>query len=69
MVDNFMDISHFPWVHTGTFGAGQSPLVPHLELDALDDDWFGYAYEVDANNPEASRRPPPAPTRRWCTAG
>jgi len=52
MVDNFCDISHFPWVHTGTFGAGQSPLVPRIELDELDDGWYGYAYEVDADNPD-----------------
>lgn len=51
MVDNFMDISHFPWVHTGTFGAGQNPVVPKLDLGPLDDGWFGYSYEVDANNP------------------
>lgn len=52
MVDNFCDISHFPWVHVGTFGAGQTPLVPRIELDELDDGWYGYAYEVDANNPD-----------------
>jgi phenylpropionate dioxygenase-like ring-hydroxylating dioxygenase large terminal subunit len=52
MVDNFCDISHFPWVHTGTFGAGQSPLVPRIELGELDNGWFGYSYEVDANNPD-----------------
>jgi phenylpropionate dioxygenase-like ring-hydroxylating dioxygenase large terminal subunit len=52
MVDNFLDISHFPWVHRGTFGAGQDPRVPKIELEQLDDDFFGYAYEVDANNPD-----------------
>lgn len=52
MVDNFMDFSHFPWVHTGTFGKGQDPVVPKLELVGLDDDFFGYVYEVMANNPE-----------------
>lgn len=52
MVDNFLDISHFPWVHTGTFGAGQPTRVERLELGPLDDDFFGYAYEVDANNPD-----------------
>lgn len=52
LVDNFMDISHFPWVHTGTFGARQDPIVPTLELVQLDDDFFGYVYEVDAANPE-----------------
>ena len=72
MTDNFMDISHFPWVHTGTFGAGQSPLVPHLELEALDDDWFGYAYEVDANNPEesaATTRTDEPVVHRWMSTG
>jgi phenylpropionate dioxygenase-like ring-hydroxylating dioxygenase large terminal subunit len=52
LVDNFMDFSHFPWVHTGTFGAGQDPLVPKLELKQLDDDFFGYVYEVLAANPD-----------------
>lgn len=52
LVDNFMDFSHFPWVHTGTFGAGQDPRVPKLELEQLDDDFFGYVYEVDAANPD-----------------
>ena len=55
MVDNFLDISHFPWVHRGTFGAGQATEVPTLELTQLDDDWYGYAYEVDANNPDEAR--------------
>jgi phenylpropionate dioxygenase-like ring-hydroxylating dioxygenase large terminal subunit len=52
LVDNFMDFSHFPWVHTGTFGAGQDPRVPKLDLEQLDDDFFGYVYEVDAANPD-----------------
>ncbi|MDG1411102.1 MAG: aromatic ring-hydroxylating dioxygenase subunit alpha [Acidimicrobiales bacterium] len=52
LVDNFMDFSHFPWVHTGTFGAGQNPEVPKLDLGQLDDDFFGYVYEVDAANPD-----------------
>jgi phenylpropionate dioxygenase-like ring-hydroxylating dioxygenase large terminal subunit len=52
LVDNFMDFSHFPWVHTGTFGAGQDPTVPHLDLEQLDDDFFGYVYEVMAANPD-----------------
>lgn len=51
MVDNFLDISHFPWVHTGTFGSGQPTEVPSIELADLDDDFHGYAYEVDAANP------------------
>ncbi len=52
LVDNFMDFSHFPWVHTGTFGGAQDPFVPHLDLQQLDDDFFGYRYEVMASNPD-----------------
>ncbi|HEY5664233.1 MAG TPA: aromatic ring-hydroxylating dioxygenase subunit alpha [Ilumatobacter sp.] len=47
MVDNFCDISHFPWVHAGTFGAGQDQRVPRVELAELDHGWYGYRYEVD----------------------
>ncbi|MDH3752385.1 MAG: aromatic ring-hydroxylating dioxygenase subunit alpha [Acidimicrobiia bacterium] len=50
MVDNFLDISHFPYVHTGTFGIEQETTVPRIELGDLDSDFFGYAYEVDARN-------------------
>ncbi|MEP6660932.1 MAG: aromatic ring-hydroxylating dioxygenase subunit alpha [Acidimicrobiales bacterium] len=51
MVDNFVDISHFPWVHVGTFGRTQQTLVPKIELEPLDDFFFGYHYEVQVNNP------------------
>ena len=53
MVDNFLDITHFPFVHTGTFGKGQETGVPKVELDELDHGWYGYAYEVKANNDTA----------------
>ncbi len=52
MVDNFLDISHFPWVHVGTFGGGQATEVDQIDLVELDNGWFGYAYEVDASNPD-----------------
>ena len=48
--DNFLDITHFPFVHQGTFGRAQDTKVPKLELTDLDSGWFGYAYEVTANN-------------------
>lgn len=51
MTDNFMDISHFPWVHTGTFGDRQRTEVLPLELGDLGHGWHGYEFEVDANNP------------------
>ena len=52
MVDNFCDVSHFPWVHTGTFGDSQELVVPHIAVDDLDDGWFGFTYEVDVGNPD-----------------
>lgn len=55
MVDNFMDVSHFPYVHIGTFGAAQDGLVAKVDLHDLDDQFFGYAYEVDASNPEEAQ--------------
>jgi phenylpropionate dioxygenase-like ring-hydroxylating dioxygenase large terminal subunit len=54
MVDNFCDVSHFPWVHVGTFGEHQDPVVDRVELDDLDHGWFGYEYEVEVANPEAA---------------
>jgi phenylpropionate dioxygenase-like ring-hydroxylating dioxygenase large terminal subunit len=54
MTDNFLDISHFPWVHAGTFGRAQDTLVPKIDLVDLDDDFYGYAYEVEVNNPDAA---------------
>lgn len=50
MVDNFLDITHFPFVHVGTFGRAQDTRVPRFELHPLDDEFFGYRYEVLANN-------------------
>ena len=51
MVDNFLDRSHFPFVHSGTFGDGLDPRVPKFTLEELDADFTGYTYEVEANNP------------------
>lgn len=50
MSDNFLDISHFPFVHTGTFGIAQETEVPKVQLEDLDNSWYGYKYEVRANN-------------------
>jgi phenylpropionate dioxygenase-like ring-hydroxylating dioxygenase large terminal subunit len=50
MVDNFLDITHFPFVHVGTFGLAQDTHVPRFELQALDDGYYGYRYQVMANN-------------------
>jgi phenylpropionate dioxygenase-like ring-hydroxylating dioxygenase large terminal subunit len=50
MTDNFLDVSHFPFVHVGTFGRSQDTKVPRVELTELDGGWTGYVYEVLANN-------------------
>jgi phenylpropionate dioxygenase-like ring-hydroxylating dioxygenase large terminal subunit len=54
MADNFLDITHFPFVHVGTFGRSQSTVVPRFELEPLDAGWYGYRYEVEVNNPATS---------------
>ncbi len=51
MTDNFLDISHFPWVHTGTFGNNQRRSVPEIELEMLEGGYYGYKYQVAADNP------------------
>jgi phenylpropionate dioxygenase-like ring-hydroxylating dioxygenase large terminal subunit len=50
MVDNFLDVTHFPFVHTGTFGRAQETLVARVELEQLTDDFYGYHFEVNATN-------------------
>ena len=50
MTDNFLDITHFPFVHVGTFGRAQDTRVPKIELTELDNEWFGYSYDITANN-------------------
>jgi len=32
MIENFMDVSHFPWVHPGTLGDRERPLIPSIEV-------------------------------------
>jgi phenylpropionate dioxygenase-like ring-hydroxylating dioxygenase large terminal subunit len=53
MVDNFLDITHFPYVHVGSFGSAAQTEVPHFELGDLGD-WYGYRYSVTAANPAAA---------------
>jgi phenylpropionate dioxygenase-like ring-hydroxylating dioxygenase large terminal subunit len=54
MVDNFLDISHFPWVHEASFGAAADREVPPISLEPLGD-FYGYRYEVVAANPAAAK--------------
>ncbi|MBU39791.1 MAG: aromatic ring-hydroxylating dioxygenase subunit alpha [Acidimicrobiales bacterium] len=50
MIDNMLDISHFPYTHRGTFGIEQETVVPKIKLEQLDDTYYGYGYEVKINN-------------------
>jgi phenylpropionate dioxygenase-like ring-hydroxylating dioxygenase large terminal subunit len=56
MVDNFLDVAHFPWVHAGTLGSSSSREVAPVVLEDLGD-FHGYAYEVEVANasPEGTR--------------
>ena len=53
MTDNFCDMTHFPFVHTGTFGKGQDPYVPKFDLEPLPDGFYGFTFEVMAYNESA----------------
>lgn len=54
LADNFMDFSHFPFVHAATFGNPEETVIPKLELGPLEDDFYGYRYGVNANNPSSA---------------
>jgi phenylpropionate dioxygenase-like ring-hydroxylating dioxygenase large terminal subunit len=54
MTDNFLDIAHFPWVHTGTFGNSQRTQVAKISLSDLPDGYHGYEYSVVAENPPSA---------------
>ena len=55
MIDNMLDISHFPYTHRGTFGIEQETVVPKINLEQLDETFFGYGYEVKINNVGATK--------------
>ncbi|MFT5134297.1 MAG: phenylpropionate dioxygenase-like ring-hydroxylating dioxygenase large terminal subunit [Gammaproteobacteria bacterium] len=54
MTDNFLDVAHFPWVHTGTFGNNQRTRIDEIELKMLEGGYYGYQYDVVADNPGAA---------------
>lgn len=54
MTDNFLDIAHFPWVHTGTFGNSQRTAVEKIDLKDLPNGFHGYEYDVIAENPPSA---------------
>lgn len=50
MVDNMLDVAHFPYTHSGTFGREQEQVVPHFTLEQLDHSFHGYRYSVVVDN-------------------
>lgn len=54
MTDNFMDISHFPYVHVGTFGIADNTEVDKITMEDLDDDFHGYRYAAEVANDEGA---------------
>ena len=50
MIDNMLDVAHFPYTHAGTFGLEQEKEVPKYTLTQLDDNYYGYEYSVVINN-------------------
>lgn len=50
MIDNMLDVAHFPYTHVGTFGRQQERVVPNFSLKQLDETFYGYEYSVVVNN-------------------
>lgn len=50
MIDNMLDVAHFPYTHAGTFGREQEKMVPGFTMTQLDDTFTGYDYSVVINN-------------------
>ncbi len=50
MIDNMLDVAHFPYTHAGTFGREQEKVVPNFTITQLDETFTGYEYSVVINN-------------------
>jgi len=50
MIDNMLDVAHFPYTHVGTFGREQEAVVPAFTIVQLDDTFTGYEYSVVIDN-------------------
>ncbi len=42
-VENFNDVAHFPWVHTGTFGGSEEDRIPTYEVHETE---YGLTFEL-----------------------
>ena len=53
LADNFLDMAHFAFIHAGTFGAGEAPMVGPYEVER-----DGYAFEAVYEHDFANREDP-----------
>ena len=53
LADNFLDMAHFPFIHTGTFGAGEAREVPNYTVTR-----DGYSFEAAYEHEFANREDP-----------
>jgi phenylpropionate dioxygenase-like ring-hydroxylating dioxygenase large terminal subunit len=53
-MDNFVDYSHFPFTHEGSFGGVMDAHVPTIHLESSGD-LFTYSFHFEAANPEENR--------------
>jgi len=54
VAENFLDATHFSFLHRPTFGSATEPLMPPLTLIS-DEHRVGYRYDFDAANPDYAR--------------
>lgn len=53
-LENFIDVAHFSWIHTGTFGNRERPEVPPYEVERTATG-FRVDYRYLAANPESAK--------------
>jgi len=63
-LENFIDVGHFSWIHTGTFGNRAMPEVAHYEVERTPQG-FHVEYPYLAANPQAAALGGSATIRRW----
>jgi phenylpropionate dioxygenase-like ring-hydroxylating dioxygenase large terminal subunit len=54
LMDNFVDYSHFPFTHGGSFGAVMDAIVPTIEIERRDD-LHSFSFRFEAANPSLAR--------------
>jgi vanillate O-demethylase monooxygenase subunit len=65
-LENFIDVGHFSWIHTGTFGNRERPEVASYEVIRTPHG-FHVEYPYEAANPATSALGAAPTIRRWMT--